>query len=115
MKIKHDFQSLESLYRSQEYEYFISDKLGNQLFMTDPERAERLDVYAADGCNGSTHAEIIGDWREFLESLKSFDPEFDDEEGEYDITMEQYRKIAAEIDDCEKWHIENKSIDTIIN
>ncbi len=49
-----------------EWDSFISDKLGNNLLLTDPDRANRLHKAAENGADGSTHAEQIEDWREFL-------------------------------------------------
>ena len=107
-----DFTTLSEMYNSREYQEFISVKLGNDLFINDPERAERIAEHAEDGINGSTHNETIEDWREFLESLNTFDPEYDDPEDieNYDITMDTYNAIKKEINETEDWHIKNGSI-----
>lgn len=112
------FTTLEEMYKSEEYESFICDKLGNDLFINDPERAERIQEYAEEGCNGSTHREMVEDWRYFIDStLKAFDPEYDDIEDieKYDITLVTHNNIYAEIATTEEWHTKNGSIDSIIN
>jgi hypothetical protein len=108
-----EFTTLEEMYNSKEYQYFITEKLGNDLYLNDPERAERIDEYAAEGICGSTHRETIGDWQEFLDSLKTFDPDYDDIEdiSKYELTKETYNNIQDEIIASEQWHIENGSID----
>jgi hypothetical protein len=108
-----DFNSLSEMYGSREYAAYISEKLGNALFINDPERAERIAEYAEDGINGSTHRETIGDWQEFLDSLKIFDPDYEEIEdiAKYDLTKETYNSIQEEIIACEQWHVENGSID----
>jgi len=107
-----DFNTLSEMYNSREYQDFISEKLGNDLFLSNPERAERIAEYAEDGINGSTHNETIEDWREFLESLNTFDSEYDNPEDivNYDITMDTYNIINEQINQSEQWHINNGSI-----
>lgn len=115
------FKTLSEMYNSSEYEWFISDKLGNDLFINDPERAERLHDAAEFGTDGSTHAETIEDWRDFLNTLKVFDPEFDMDEDDditkldlsrYDILLETKETIEKEIASCEEWHEKNGSLKT---
>lgn len=114
--MKTDFTTLDAMIRSREFENYISSKLGNDLFINDPNRAERIADYAEEGGDGSSHAEIIEDWREFFETLKCFDPEFDDIEDidRYDITLETKDAIEKEIQDCQDWHQENGTLHTII-
>jgi hypothetical protein len=114
---KLKIRTLKDLYQSREYEYYINSKLGNDLFINDPDRADRIHEYAEEGLDGSTHQEIIEDWRDYLDTLKAFDPEFDDDDedlGKYDITQETYDNISKEIDETEKWHENNGSINKII-
>lgn len=101
--------TLHDLYNSRAYQAFEADKLGNNLFLTDPERANRIHEAAERGSDGSTHAEHIEDWREFLKTLKVIDPEWPDDGG--DITQEAYDAIEAEIDDCWAWHEKNGSLE----
>ena len=111
-KTKLQFTTLEGMYKSREFEMFVSDKLGNNLFISDPERAERLQDAAESGSDGSTHAEVISDWRDFLDSLRAYDPDFHDidEMDKCDITLETKEAIEREIAACEKWHRKNRTI-----
>ena len=81
--------------------------------MSDPERADRIHEYAENGADGSTHAEVIEDWRDFLRTLKVIDAEFP-EDGR-DITQEAYDTIESEIEKCEEWHDKNGSLNQVIN
>lgn len=113
--IKHPEWTLDEMIRSREYDDYIGDKLGNMLYLDDPDRADRRDKASENGAEGSTHAEIIQDWRDFLATLSEFDPEFHDQEDlenhDFDITKEQGEAIGKEIDDCEEWHRNNGSLD----
>jgi len=97
---------------------FISDKLGNDLFINDPDRAARNHDAAEDGCDGSTHAEHIEDWREFADILereaqRDCDGETDEETDENEKAVETaFAALAADIDACEAWHQENGSLHT---
>ena len=55
---------LDWFIRSRYFETWQESHLGNDLFISDPERADRIHEHAEDGGDGSTHAEIIDDWRE---------------------------------------------------
>jgi hypothetical protein len=117
MPIKRSFDSLDEMIRCQAFEYYQESRLGNQLFIDDPERAERIYNAAENGCNGSTHGEVIQDWRDFLNdrySVAVYDSQYDADDllagKEYDITESTRAKIDKEIDDCEEWHIKNGSI-----
>jgi hypothetical protein len=101
------YTSLEDLYRSVEFDNFRADLLGNDLFISDPERADRISKAAEDGADGSYHAEIIQDWRDFLSTLSIIDPDFS---PDGDITEEVHDSIVAEIDACEAWHEKNGSL-----
>lgn len=111
--VKYPWHSVNDFLHSQQWQYFDSDLRGDDFYLSDPDRAKRCDEASEYGTDGSTHAEIIEDWRAFLSNLKIFDPEFDDIEdiAEYDITQAQYDAISADIDRCEQWHIEHKTID----
>lgn len=74
-------------------------------WINDPERMQRCHEAAGDGCEGSTHAEIIQDWREFLNSLTVMD-----EYRDGDLTQDEFDAIDAEIDACEAWHEKNGSL-----
>lgn len=111
-QVKSKYSSLEEMYSSREYDAYISDRLGNDLFISDPDRAERIHEAAEHGTDGSTHAEVIEDWRDFLNSLKPIDPDFPEDGGE--ITEEDFDRIEAEIAACETWHEMNGSLNQII-
>ncbi len=110
-------KTLHDLYNSPGFQRFQENKLGNDLFINDPDRANRIHEAAEHGCDGSTHAETIEDWREYLE--QAFEEEEsaawnheDEKEGErsqaeIDTTKEA---IEAEIAKCEAWHEKNGSL-----
>ena len=81
-------------------------------WLHDPERMERCWDAAVMGADGSTHREIMGDWREFLERLND---EASRKVWQLDrVSAEIERRVAAihaEIDACEAWHVEHGSID----
>lgn len=95
--------NLSDMIDSEKYESFISDRLGNDLFINDPERADRIYEYAENGCNGSTHREAIEDYSAFLNSIRR------------DIPERVFNRIEAEIEALQLWHEQNGSINTIIN
>jgi len=106
-------KTLNDLIQSEGFQMFRADKLGNDLFISDPERAERLFTHVKEGIDGSTHYENIEDMREYLGTLKVFDPDVDDNEKDFDINEATFESMNKEIDDCIKWHEDNGSIDKI--
>lgn len=90
--------TLHELTNSREFDSYISDRLGNDLFINDPERADRIHEAAKHGSDGSTHAEHIGDWRDFLTTI--------------DLPDADREAIETEINACEEWHKANGSLDT---
>ena len=107
-KPKEEIKNLDDLIRSDGFQAFDSDRRGNNLFINDPERAERCYDAAENGSDGSTHREIIQDWRDYLGTLRVIDPEYPDETG--DISEAICAAITAEIDACEEWHEKNGSL-----
>ena len=93
--------TIDDMLNSDAYQAFISDKLGNDLFISDPDRGDRLYEYAENGADGSTHAEVIEDWRDFVKYC--------------DLPERCKDALRAEINACEQWHDKNGSLDTIIN
>jgi hypothetical protein len=86
-------------------------------WINDPDRMERCNDAAEEGCEGSTHAEIIQDWRDFLSNLfdeKKRDLWNDLEDEEFDKALLELEEITAKIEDeiktCEDWHFENGSL-----
>jgi len=108
-KKKEEIKNLDDLIRSEGFQYFDSDRRGNQMFLDDPKRAKRCYDAAEFGSDGSTHREIIQDWRDYLGTLRVIDPEFPEENG--DILEAICVAITAEIDACEEWHEKNGSLE----
>ena len=100
-------ETLREMYESKGFQSFIESKLGNGLFARDPERAKRIADAAERGEDGSTHREVIEDWRDYLFSLRIVD----DTNNTVGITREAYDNIAREIDDCERHHVQENDID----
>ncbi len=94
------FSSLSEMLESREFQIFMEQKMGNDLFISDPDRADRCHEAAEGGCDGSTHGEVIGDWREFLGEFHEWEP---GGPGCYDpyLPAEILANIKAEIDACE--------------
>lgn len=108
-----ELNTLEDLYTSDEFMRWQDENLGNELFLTNPDRANRIQEHNEFGSIGSTHQEIIQDWRNFLSTLEVEDKDFP--EDKFNLTQAQYDAIEKEIDDCEEWHVKNGSIDDILN
>ena len=103
---------LSDLYEHPDFIPFGSE---NGDCMRDSERWDRCHDAAEHGAEGSTHAEIMGDWREFLERLEkeaawntAFHPL---------VKTEIERRAASireEIDKCEAWHEEAGSLNEMV-
>jgi len=82
----------------------------------DPDRAERIHDAAEHGCDGSTHAEHIEDWREFAAIIE--DAAHRDCGGDTDEKIDAneavietaFAALAADIDQCEAWHESNGTL-----
>jgi len=107
---KATFTNLDEMISCHEYDIFRESKLGNDLWINDPNRAERIHEAVESGSDGSTHYEIIKDWREFLDSYKCEDPEFHEDSSEWEIDLAVYDAIMKEINKCEEWHEKNGSL-----
>lgn len=83
--------TLDDVITSEGFCNFEADRLGNNLYIDDPDRADRCEEAAADGADGSTHAEHMQDWRDYLGTCRKLPPRV-------------RAKIEAEIDDCELYH-----------
>lgn len=103
------FEDLDQLIASKEFQNYQSDKLGD-LWISDPDRAERIYDYAEHGCNGSTHKEVIEDWRDFIKDVYSHNCSIENE----DFKEKNLEAIEQEITDCEEWHNENGSLFEVI-
>lgn len=77
----------------------------NQLFCTgnpyDRERAERLEVAAIDGCEGSTHGEVIQDWLDCL----------DDRDADLEFGPLTVQRLMTEAERTRDWFEEQGAID----
>jgi len=84
---------------------FIADRLGNELFLNDPDRADRCYEAAEDGCDGSTHAEHITDWREFAELLYGDEHRavWDDDQASAALAAAS-EALEKDITRCESFH-----------
>jgi len=71
------------------------------MILSDPERFDRCYRAAEEGADGSTHGEVIEDWREAVDCAE--------ENGA--LSEEEADSLREEIKDCEDWHIKNGSID----
>ena len=102
-------RTLRELYSHPDFRPFGSDSDG---WLSDPDRMSRCHEAAEDGCDGSTHGEIIKDWREFLARLED---EANRKAWMHDrVSAEIERRVAAitaEIDACEAWHEKNGSLE----
>jgi hypothetical protein len=106
-------------YNGQAFYQWQSERLGNDLFLSDPERADRIQDAAEHGADGSTHREHIQDFREYAEEL--FDEasrelwrgELTDAEGDaLEAALDAKRDaFAASADALEAWHRNNGSLD----
>ena len=91
--------TIDDMLNLPQWHSFIESRLGNDLFISDPDRADRMHEAAEHGADGSTHYEIIEDWRDFARDLfrsLSMDDR-DDEEKNYETLMD-------EINSCEEYH-----------
>lgn len=78
-----------------------------ELYLSDAERADRMDAAAEDGADGSTHAETIDDWRSAFKSWLS-DVRRGRRHGEY---PERFATAVLEhFDAVEEWHEHNGSL-----
>ena len=92
--------TLSELYSHTDFQPFGST---SDDWINDPERMERCNDAAENGIDGSTHAEVIQDWREFLSNLErdTLHTLEDDEQEQLEALVES---ITAEIDACEAYH-----------
>ena len=78
-----------------------SDNRNSNIMLSDPDRYSRMMDAAEDGADGSTHAEIIEDFRAAIHNAYMDDI----------ITEAEYYALDSDISAVEEWHIENGSID----
>ena len=107
--MKQKIQNLDDLIASNFFDCFRGDKLGNNLSLSHPERADRISEAASEGSDGSTHAEHIDDWRECnsLAEREIYAPMFDElgfGEAASDLAAALANCIGMEIDEREQFH-----------
>jgi len=85
--------------------------LGPDLFINDPDRADRIWEAAEDGFDGSCHGEIIADWRDLASQLEGeargelWEAEAGEEEAAWEEELERrVEALGAAIDECEARH-----------
>jgi hypothetical protein len=98
-------EAIDELLNHPKWDGFIGSKLGNDLFINDPERAERIHEAAEYGSDGSTHYEIIEDWREFADMLFRSLPWDEREEAEPSSDI-----LHIAINQCKEWHEKNGTL-----
>jgi hypothetical protein len=89
--------SIRELLELPGWDAFRDDKLGNDLFISDPDRANRIYDAAADGADGSTHAEVIEDWTEFAGQVYD---EIEREAWNLDVSQEEADALEAFIEEA---------------
>lgn len=76
------------------------------LMLSDPERADRMWSAAENGADGSTHQEVIDDWR------KAFSHWIHYSRKGYHNTPERFcAAVEDHFDAVEKWHEDHGSLD----
>lgn len=73
-------------------------------WINDPERMERCDKAAEDGCDGSTHQEHIQDWRDAFRDFMRYERRG---HQECELVMDAVEKYW---DALELWHEENRTL-----
>lgn len=108
--------NLNEMLDSQELQAYQSDTLFNiqhHILNTDVDVDNMIEANEM-GNFGLTHQNFINSWREFLDTLKIFDPEFDELEDyldkKYDLHDSVLQLILKEIDKCEQYHIAQNTI-----
>jgi hypothetical protein len=91
-------------------------------FINEPDRAARCYDAASDGCSGSTHSEVIDDFREFGDDLlrdqwRAIEHQMETDDAspeEYEqaeqLFIECETAFNADCDKLEAWHEENGSL-----
>jgi hypothetical protein len=115
MKTRNHIQFPKSLREIIEHPNFRPFGSSSDDWIDNPERMERCHDAAEDGCDGSTHAEVMQDWREFLERLER---EANRKTLWHDRVMSEVERranaIREEIDKCEAWHEKAGSLNEMV-
>ena len=101
--MRAEIKTLQDMLDDENYQVYESETLLNpqhhMINNTDVDVDNMLECNES-GCFGVSHGDFIECWRDYLNTLSLDDKAFD--------------SIEAEINTCEQWHTNNKSIDTII-
>jgi hypothetical protein len=84
---------------------FVTPEL-QDLLMSDPERADRLVSASENGADGSTHQEVIDDWRNAFSHWIRYS-----RKGYHNPPERFIAAVEAHFDACEKWHEDNGTLD----
>jgi hypothetical protein len=86
--------------------YMQSREFGcsSDMWIEDPDRAERCESAAEDGCDGSTHQERINDWRETFRDFMRYERRSHNSCELLETAVESYW------DDLELWHEKNGTL-----
>lgn len=108
-KKPHEVKTLDDFIRS---EFFASWDESNRsaggcgIILEDEDRFDRIQEAAENGAEGSTHYEIIQDWRDAFRAFRREHGDFEDDAREAELDA-----IEDEIEACEKFHKENGTLD----
>lgn len=100
-ELAREWVTLDDFLNCKYWETWRESKLGSDLWINEPERADRMDKAAEHGADGSTHRETINDQREAVKDAESdrfFPPNNAD-------------ALLRELDHIEAWHELNGSLD----
>lgn len=99
---QHTEYNLDEFIRS---DYFAMHRPSFQdMLLSDPDRADRMDEAAEDGSDGSTHAEEIQDWRDCWESYCR----------DYDVPDEVREYVEIEMQVTESYHAVKGTLEEVI-
>ena len=73
--MKIPFTTIPEMLQSRDFQAFRESVLGSDLWFENPERAQRINKAAENGSDGSTHAEMIKDWRQYLSRFRDDEDE----------------------------------------
>ncbi len=116
-----NFKTLSEMLDDSDFQIYQSETLLNVQYHIINDTGVNVDKmleYNEKGLFGLTHSDFINNWREFLNELYVFDPDFDDEEdmenGTFDIHINVYDSIFDEINKIEKHHEIMKTLDHMV-
>lgn len=107
-----EVETLDDFIGCDEFYSYESDYYGNDRYINlSNDQNERIDDCAEYGGDGRTHGEVIEMWRDAIHCLMK--PELEDDNGDWTVNP-VFDSIMNEIDEVEKWHDENGSLDQVI-